>query len=224
MNNILLISSNKKEEEVLKLLLEQSSFKVISSIPDYANYLKILQFKPRLILIEMPSNYVNQISYMKMVRRNKNTRKTPIISFGSHSDKFITNSFVASGSNEYISRPLKAKDLLEKFQRLLRLKSLPSEKNKNEEEQELSEIMLDENKAGSEKINAVVSHVDKVLAFPFTVAKLLKISSSEESGASDLAKVIKSDPVITAKILKVCNSVLFATRNNKTISDVKKAI
>jgi anti-anti-sigma factor len=69
----------------------------------------------------------------------------------------------------------------------------------------------------------MVKYIQKMLAFPFTVAKVLKITQSEDSGASDLARAIQADPIITTTILKVANSVLFASRG-KRISDIKEAI
>jgi len=67
------------------------------------------------------------------------------------------------------------------------------------------------------------AHTAKFLAFPFTVARVLQLTQDEKSGAGDLAKVIETDPVISANILKVSNTVFFASLNRR-IGSIKDAI
>jgi HD-like signal output (HDOD) protein len=85
------------------------------------------------------------------------------------------------------------------------------------------ELLLDNKAPKAKKIEVMTNHVVKLLAFPFTVAKVLQLAESEKTAAADLAKVIQADPVISAQLLKISNSVLFASINRR-IGSVKDAI
>jgi HD-like signal output (HDOD) protein len=85
------------------------------------------------------------------------------------------------------------------------------------------EQLLSTETLGSKKIEIMTNYVAGLMAFPFTVAKVLQLTESEKSAASDLAKVIQADPVISAQLLKISNSVLFASLNRR-IGSVKDAI
>ncbi len=74
-----------------------------------------------------------------------------------------------------------------------------------------------------EKLLIMRNHITKLLAFPATVANILRVTQSESSGAGDLSLVIKTDPAVAAEILKAANSVHFA-RGGTRISNVKEAI
>jgi anti-anti-sigma factor len=226
MSVLLLITSNKKEEEILKMFFKQSSFEVTISLPNYANYVKSLQYNPHVILMEIPPKYTEFISYIRLVKRNRQTSKTPIIAYGDHQDDLIIKTFLSEGVKQHIKRPLKSNALLQIINAFVKTDSksaAPVEKSKEEEEARDMELLLAKDKLATQKIDLMAGRINKMLAFPFTVAKVLKITQSEDSGASDLAKAIRADPVITATILKVSNSVLFATRD-KRIADVKEAI
>jgi HD-like signal output (HDOD) protein len=85
------------------------------------------------------------------------------------------------------------------------------------------EQLLNKETLGSKKIEIMVNYVAGLMAFPFTVARVLQLAESEKSAASDLAKVIQTDAVISAQLLKISNSVLFASLNRR-IGSVKDAI
>jgi HD-like signal output (HDOD) protein len=69
----------------------------------------------------------------------------------------------------------------------------------------------------------MIRHVGKLMAFPATVASVLKVSQNEKSGAAELAKVIQSDPAMSAEILRIANSVYFS-RGGRRILDIKDAV
>jgi HD-like signal output (HDOD) protein len=75
----------------------------------------------------------------------------------------------------------------------------------------------------SQKIEAMSRHIAKLVAFPFTVTKVLQLSNDPKAGAADLGKAIAADPAISTHLLKVANSVFFASVNRR-IGSIKEAI
>jgi len=59
-------------------------------------------------------------------------------------------------------------------------------------------------------------------AFPVVAMKILQLIGNDEASAADIAKVIESDPAVTAKVLRLVNSAAYGLRNR--ISSVKESI
>ncbi len=226
MLSALLIAHNDKEREILKLLLEQATFKVVDSRPNYANYLRSLQYKPEIVILEMPRYYTDELNYIRLIRKNRIVSTSSIIVYGDHSDRLIVNSFKSIGADIYFQRPLKSQDLLRSIHAFLerRGKSVTGKPGEKQEDRaEEVKLLLDRTVAGSRKMDIMVKSIGSLLAFPFAVAKVLQLTSDSESGAAEISKVILTDPVMTATILKLANSVLFASRDRK-VTDIREAV
>jgi len=126
----------------------------------------------------------------------------------------------------FLQRPLKFGQMTETIQGLPKMKkdlfSGKAEITPSDRDADMK-FLKDSSKPAMEKIELMVGYVNKMLAFPFTVAKVVSVTSDANSGAGGLAKAIEADPVISATILKVSNTVLFASRD-KEITSVKDAI
>lgn len=59
-------------------------------------------------------------------------------------------------------------------------------------------------------------------AFPVVALKILTLIRQDTASAADIAKLIESDPAVTAKILRMVNSAAFGLRNR--VSSVKEGI
>lgn len=226
MASILLIINHPKESEILKLYFKSLSFKILLIEASVVGFIKAIQYKPTIILIEIPQNYLEVVHFIKKVRRNKNTRAIPVIGYGNHTDKALISGLMGKVIHAYLPRPLKTTKLLECIKDLvpkdaLEIKEEPSKKP--EEIARITDSILDLKTPAGTKIDLMVKALGKLMVFPFTVAKVLSITQSDKTGAPDLAKAIEIDPVISATILKISNSVLFASRD-KQVSDVKEAI
>ncbi|MGD9161821.1 MAG: HDOD domain-containing protein [Desulfobacteraceae bacterium] len=60
-----------------------------------------------------------------------------------------------------------------------------------------------------EKVKVLVKKVDKLLALPFSVIKIIKLCNDPSSNTSDIERPIKSDPAIAAMIMKRANSAVY---------------
>jgi len=56
--------------------------------------------------------------------------------------------------------------------------------------------------AGRERAELILSHIDQLPTLPITVARLLSVTSSEESSARDVVAIIETDAALTAGILR----------------------
>jgi HD-like signal output (HDOD) protein len=221
----MIISEHERETQILKLAFEQKSLAVKVSSPDYQNFVKIQQYVPDILLLELPRMAHAQLHFADLIKRNKKTRLIPIISYGDALDEGSKKGLISKGLYKYLERPLKFSILLDVIGTNLKKqnkemgipKLVPTDKDKDIEQ------LLNRETLGSKKIEIMTNYVADLMAFPFTVAKVLQLAESEKSAAADLAKVIQTDPVISAQLLKISNSVLFASLNRR-IGSVKDAI
>ncbi|MBD3320260.1 MAG: HDOD domain-containing protein [Chitinivibrionales bacterium] len=227
MVSMMLTTENEREQQILSMAFRQRGVEIMLFRPDYKNYIKMLQFLPDILIVEFPKLHTDQSHFVKLLRQHKKTKKVPVIAYGDKADASIRSGIMKRGVSEYLERPLKFSILVNLIESKLRLvnKSL-----QDTDIQEGNENTMDDTSAlrstetlPTKKIQIMVEHVSGLLAFPFTVAKVLKLADDPKAGAADLGKVINSDPVISANILKVSNSVFFASSNRK-ISSIKDAI
>jgi HD-like signal output (HDOD) protein/ActR/RegA family two-component response regulator len=226
MLTIMLICSNDRERQILCAAFEQLKFKPIIAGANYGSYVKVVQFLPDVIMIEMPRICNEQLSFVDMIKKHKKARMIPIIAYGEAFDKAIIRGIMKKGVDDYIERPLKFTQLMKTIALRLkqRNKSIETTEGptKSDKEEDIEKI-LDTNTLRTQKIELMVKHISKLLAFPFTVAKVLQLADSEKSGAADLGKILEADPVIATNILKVSNTVFFASANRR-INSIKDAI
>lgn len=221
---ISIIINNPKEMEILKLFFQNKSFKVINTKPDYPGFLQINQYNPACIIIELPKNHLELLHFVDIVRKNKRTASIPVIGYGNHTDTREIKGFISRGFTAYICRPLNTKQLMEHIQGYVHDKQTAAKTSSTGSVPEsIKDILLSDTVSGEEKIEKTIESIGKLMAFPFTLEKVISVTKNRDSDARDLAKAIEIDPVICSTILKITNSVFFASRD-KRISDIKAAI
>lgn len=85
------------------------------------------------------------------------------------------------------------------------------------------EQLMNPETSPNERVGIIIGRVREMLAFPFTIVKILDITQNDQTGAVDLAKAIEADPVIVSSLLSISNTVYYA-RQGKRISNVQEAI
>jgi HD-like signal output (HDOD) protein/CheY-like chemotaxis protein len=222
--SLILIIGNEREEQILKLAFEQKGIKVTSSKPNYQNYILASQFKPDIILMELPHLCQDQLDFAARIRSYKRTHLVPILGYGNKTDDGFKRGIHDHGVTVYLERPLKYTLLLKHIEQLLKPfnKAFENPIETTSKEKDL-ELILNSDTVGSQKIDAMIRHVSTLMAFPFTIAKVLQITQNQTTGANDLAHAISADPAISTHLLKVSNSVFFAS-SNRRINSLKDAI
>jgi putative nucleotidyltransferase with HDIG domain len=224
MLNLVLIAENERERNILTIAFEQRGINVLHSESKFKNYVFVMQYLPDIIVIELPYFSNEQLDFTDRIRSFKRTRSIPIIGYGSAASPAVINGITKKGISIYLERPLKFTKLMQHIESLLKLqkKSLEPKPAVSEKEQDIT-LLLNSEAPVSQKIEVMVRHVSKLVAFPFTVAKVLKVTHDQQTGAQQLAKAITTDPYMTTYLLKVANSVFFA-RSNRRINSIKDAI
>lgn len=224
MVSIFLISQNTREEQILKMAFEQSGIKVVTSKPNFQSYVLISQYNPDLIFIELPHLCSVQLEFTARIRGYKRSTSLPIIGYGDRTDDMVKRGILKQGVTLYIERPLKFSAILKLVEKILNKsnKKLEPKQNTTDKAHDI-DIILSSDAPPSQKIEVMIRHVSALLAFPFTVAKVLQITQDDKSGAGHLAHAIGADPAMTTHLLKVANSVFFAS-SNRRINSIQDSI
>lgn len=225
MISIMLMIQNDREAKVLDMAFTQRGLKVILSKPNYQNYVKSLQYQPDLYMVEFPSICSEEIHFTRLIRKHRRTNKIPIIGYGSRVDEMIKNGLLSNGVSLYIERPLKFSSLLVTVEKLLKPfnKKIDYKESTLDEKEKDMLALLSSGESRTNKLQIMSKYISSLVAFPFTVARVLHITQDNSAGANHLAQAITADPSITAHILKVANSVFFASANRR-IDSIKDAI
>ncbi|MFP4681298.1 MAG: HDOD domain-containing protein [Chitinispirillaceae bacterium] len=224
MVTILLVSVNEREKQILKTALEQRAVKVIVCCPKYRHYMLVLKYLPDLVVMEFPHACSDQVHFTNLIRKNRKTEKIPVVGYGDPVDRMTKRGLCREGVGFYLDRPLKFSKLLQVVDQILKKKNktLDSKPVLSDKEKDL-ELILNSMAPASEKVEAMTRHIAGLMAFPFTVARVLRLTQDEKTGAGDLAKAITADPAITAHLLRISNSVFFAS-SLRRIKSIKDAI
>lgn len=229
MIRIVILSAHQQESEILQMVFKQNGYEYYCTKPNSFNYLQLLQYRPDVLLMEIPVSYTEQLSLLRLLRKNNRFGRTPIIGYGSGGGSRIVDDLTASGCTHYIQRPIRIKNLFELMRKSVPGKDWDGEYKKiqaqkaESKEQELQRL-LETNFPASAKKEIMVKYVGKLLSFPFVIAKILEVTDDPARGADDLGRVISGDPAICATILKVSNSALFASMGSKEVKNPKDAI
>ncbi|MBN1759754.1 MAG: HDOD domain-containing protein [Chitinispirillaceae bacterium] len=223
---ILLMTITEGTADTIQRAMSSYRIVFVKSNPSYANYLKILQYKPDAIIMELPQPYHDQLHFIQLVKQHRVAGAIPIICFGDAISPTTVTGMVKIGINTYLKRPLDDRKFAEQLIRqmnelgitLSRKVSCPDAAKRFDIEQILSPQV-----PSQLKIDLMVKYVTETRAFPFTVSMALKLLGSEKSSATDLAKIIETDPALSASFLKKTNSVFFAGNNTRPLT-MKEAI
>ena len=82
MVGIMLIAVNERERQILDMAFNQNNIQIAQSDPTYSNYVKVLQYMPDIIVMEIPRMGGDQFHFSSMIRQNKKTRGIPVVGYG----------------------------------------------------------------------------------------------------------------------------------------------
>ena len=230
MYSCMLMSEDSVESIGIHKALERQSVNIIRSKPNYANYIKTLQYLPDLIVIELPRSYSNELNYLQMVKQHRVAREIPVYCYGAAIAQPVIVGLKKIGVNDYFPAPMDISGFVKSVVPQLKKRKptwIPAREIRSpaalEVDKETSACLASSQISNKKKIDYFCENISKLMAFPFAVSKVLKMTSEAESDASDLAKVIGADPVLSAKVLAVSNSAYFGGGRNR-VSSVKNAV
>ncbi|MBI4178761.1 HDOD domain-containing protein [bacterium] len=71
-------------------------------------------------------------------------------------------------------------------------------------------------------VDKIISQIDKLPSLPTSVGKVIEVANNPKASPVELSNVIKIDPVLTAKVLKLVNSAYFSLPDQ--ITNLNRAI
>lgn len=225
MPSIVLMIKNKREFQVLNIMFQSYGYEVIALDLTPESYLQVVQFKPSYIVVELSENLQNDFEFIKNVQSNVQIRRTPIVLYGNESESVTLAKIKTLNNCSFIPRPLKTKSIMDIVEPKKQIKLIKHAKEVTEYEGEVEYMaeVMDPTTSAIRRVEIMAEKIGELLAFPFTIAKVLNVTQSESSGAKDLAKAIEIDPVVVSSVLKVANSALYAKSSGRIIT-IKDAI
>ena len=212
MLKVAIIAQNLAEANVLNTVFAQN--KALPKILTLEKFYELKKDKPSIVLLEFPKqNNREQLSFMQRMRSDPSLKKMPVIGYGSIDANDEIERIVSMGTNTFFSRPLKITPLIDKINELSKDEEKfqigTSQEPTEEEQNDLNKVIQDPGILLSKKLETMVENIGKLVAFPFTIARIVELTESNDSSADDLTKIIQSDQAICSRILKIANSVVF---------------
>ena len=225
MLKVAIIAQNLAEANVLNTVFAQN--KALPKILTLEKFYELKKDKPSIVLLEFPkNNNREQLAFVQRMRTDPSLKKMPVIGYGSIDAKDEIERIVSMGTNTFFSRPLKITPLIDKINDLSKEEEKfqlgTSQEPTEEEENDLNKLIQDPGVLLSKKLETMVENIGKLVAFPFTIARIVELTESSDSSADDLTKIIQSDQSICSRILKIANSVVFA--GSMRIESIKDAL
>lgn len=219
------IVNNKRDRNNFATILEKMNVHNIPTALDYNSFIRALQYKPQLIILECDEQTISQMRILRLIRRNPEIRQIPIVAFGPKLSKEALSALNSCDVQSYQEQPLNYRKLFNTIRVILgeKMAETAEETPKNQMEHEDEQLLFNDTLTFTKKLDLIEKHIGKLLAFPTTVTSVMKITGDQKSSASQLSTVIESDSSVSAEILRLANSVMFAARN-KRITSIKEAI
>jgi len=99
---IILIIKNPKEAEILEMAFNQFTIKTQKHEPNYSAYLTALQYKPDIILMDIPGRHSEQLRILRHFKNNRKTKTIPVITYGSIENAQEVNFILKQGAKQYL--------------------------------------------------------------------------------------------------------------------------
>ena len=161
-----------------------------SNLDDSQNLIEF--FKYDILMVNLNKDNHHYIDISKSAHVNK-----PVIAIFNSISALCKKKLLKNGINHAITNPLNAKDIQRELYYLT--KTYFNSDN----------IIIDNKK--------ISSFIKTLKPLPNTIFQIMQICDDDEQPIKELIKVVKSDPIIAASILKAANSPLYGSIELKTI-------
>ncbi|HAG50216.1 MAG: hypothetical protein A2X87_00010 [Deltaproteobacteria bacterium GWC2_42_51] len=110
---ILIVEDNEQNMELFRDLLESHGYVVIEATEGETAINKISQEMPDLILMDIQLPKIDGVEITRRVRENPSLNNIKIIAITAHAMKGDRETFLESGFNDYVSKPIDINSLLQ---------------------------------------------------------------------------------------------------------------
>ncbi len=119
MSKILLVEDNEMNRDMLSRRLERKDFEVIIAIDGQAGINLSSSESPDLILMDLSLPIIDGWEATRQIKANPATQSIPVIALTAHAMAGDEQKALAAGCDDYDTKPVNFKRLLEKIENLL---------------------------------------------------------------------------------------------------------
>jgi CheY-like chemotaxis protein len=115
MAKILLVEDNEMNRDMLSRRLVRHGFEVALAMDGADGVAKARSFSPDLILMDMSLPVIDGWEATRQIKADEQTRSIPVIALTAHAMEGDREKALAAGCNDYDTKPVDLKRLLEKI-------------------------------------------------------------------------------------------------------------
>ena len=119
MSKILMVEDNEMNRDMLSRRLERKEFEVVIAEDGQAGVNMAISESPDLILMDMNLPIIDGWEATRQIKANPTTKNIPIIALTAHAMAGDEQKTLDAGCDDYDSKPVNFKRLLEKIEKLL---------------------------------------------------------------------------------------------------------
>lgn len=119
MNKILYVEDNEDNVYMLTRRLKRKGFELVIAVDGLEGVEKARSEKPDLILMDLSLPKMDGWAATSIIKSDEATREIPIIALSAHAMEEHKASAIASGCDDYDTKPVDMERLMEKINRLL---------------------------------------------------------------------------------------------------------
>ena len=119
MNKILYVEDNEDNVYMLTRRLKRKGFELIVAVDGLEGVEKARSEKPDLILMDLSLPKMDGWAATRIIKSDEATREIPIIALSAHAMEEHKASAIASGCDDYDTKPVDLERLIKKINRLL---------------------------------------------------------------------------------------------------------
>ncbi|MBD3390950.1 MAG: HDOD domain-containing protein [Chitinivibrionales bacterium] len=238
---ILLFSQRERIRDILTIGLTQCNYRMLLADTPYLAMIKANQFLPDLVIVDVTADNTKDLLIAARMRKSMRTKHIPLLVVIPKSIRELIERLHTQESEradrsdmglihvrEY---PFNFAELLKKVREILFQKERDREGTQEgthgeaaPDARETARKLFDPATSVDRKLRHIESGLHKQWAFPYTVIKALDIIESDASCCSELARCVKTDLSASAAILRVANTVYYAKRGGKRVTDIQDAV
>ncbi len=119
MSKILLVEDNEMNRDMLSRRLERKGFEVVMAVDGQAGIDMASSTNPDIILMDLSLPVIDGWEATRQIKANPATQSTPIIALTAHAMAGDEQKALEAGCDDYDTKPVNLKRLLEKIGNLL---------------------------------------------------------------------------------------------------------
>ena len=119
MKTILIVEDVEDHLEIVKLILEQHNYCILTATNGKDGLLSVQKNKPSLIILDVMLPEMNGYEVCNAIRNDESVKATPVIMLSVRSNQEDIEAGYAAGANEYMTKPFNLEELIKKVKKHL---------------------------------------------------------------------------------------------------------